>query len=194
MTRRLAILATAVLAGVVNAGPMGLSMSETLVELQKKATLKSVSPFLYETSKLPGGHPDFENYTLLITPEHGLCKIVAVSKPIDTSAYGTELLSAFNKYYESLVRKYGKADRYDYLKAKSIWSEPNDWMTSLLKKERTLVAFWPGEAAPLVDNVTSIKLEAYAANRETGIIAIGYEFANAKECTELVREKRDSAL
>jgi hypothetical protein len=182
------------ISSAVIAGPMGLKMSETLEELQKKATLTPDGAYVYRATSLPGGHPDFDRYTLLVTPEHGLCKVLAFSKPVETSVYGTELLDSFDKYFEALTKKYGEAKRFDYLKSGSIWNKPNEWTTALLKKERTLAAFWSSKNGPTIDDVTSVSLEAHALNREGGIIVIGYEFSNAHECIERIRTSKDAAL
>lgn len=43
----------------------------------------------------------FEAYTLVITPQHGPCKIVAIGHTIETSVYGTELSSKFESIEEA---------------------------------------------------------------------------------------------
>lgn len=37
--------------------------------------LKKELDFVYGTLATPRPHPDFESYNLIITPEHGLCKV-----------------------------------------------------------------------------------------------------------------------
>jgi len=108
----------------------------SLSELSKVITLKDDGNYSYSTSSLPRSHPDFNLYTLRITPTHGLCSIVAMGRVINTSVYGTELINAFNNIESSLTSKYGTPKHLDYLLPGSIWHEPNDWMMSLLKKER----------------------------------------------------------
>ena len=43
-------------------------------------------------------------------PEDGLCKIVAMSPPISTSVYGSELKSEFESIRDALTAKYGTGE------------------------------------------------------------------------------------
>jgi len=169
-------------------------MGMTYDELNKQLKLKQVRPFVFSTTSVPNGHPDFDYFTLLITPGHGLCKINASTKTISTSAYGNEIRSKFEGFESSLSSKYGKVQKFDRLRSGSIWKEPRDWMMGLRKKERTLASFWEGEESPLPDKLGSISLEAVALNTENGFIKIGYEFKNSSECIDWLKTQRDSSL
>lgn len=176
------------------AGPLGLEMGTSLNELQAIAKLKPEESYSYSTTSLPNGHPDFNDYRLVITPKHGLCKVSAWSQTISTSVYGTELLSTFDRYFEALTNKYGTGKRYDFLKAGSIWKESRDWMMSLVKKERSLAAFWTEKDLQLPDNIHGIRLQAYAFTTNAGLISIGYEFKNANDCMDWIKAQKDSKL
>ncbi len=176
------------------AGPFGLDMGTPLAELNKQMTLKLEKSGFYSTPSVPKAHPDFDDYRLIVTPVHGLCKIVAFSKSISTSIYGTELVSKFSELESALTTKYGNSKRYDFLRQGSIWNEPRDWMMGLRKKERTLASFWTSENRELPDNVHTIKLEAFAIGTDKAMLNLGYEFKNSNSCIDWIKSQKDSAL
>lgn len=194
MKKIAAIMAAISIPLSVAAGPLGLDMGTPLDTLQAKVKLKTEGPNYYSTPSLPDGHPDFNDYRLVITPKHGLCKFSAWTPGISTSVYGNELLSSFDRLYSALTAKYGSAKRFDFLRSGSIWKDDRDWMMALLKKERSLVAYWTEKELQLPDNISAIKLEAYANNTSTGMIALGYEFKNASDCIDWIRAAKDSKL
>ena len=179
---------------VSTAGPLGLEMGMTLSEIQSKIKLKSISPYTFSAATLPDGHPDFDDYRLTITPQHGLCKLTAWTPDIRTSVYGTDVLSEFDNYFKVLSTKYGIAKRFDFLRSGSIWNERKDWMMALLKKERTLSAFWIDDKITMPDNLSGINIEAYANSRESGMIAISYEFKNAESCIGWIKANKNAKL
>lgn len=96
----------------------------TLVELQKQGPFTPAGQqFIYISKPLANGHPDFESYSVILTPEHGLCKPVAAGKNIDTNSYGTELEGKFKDLIDVMTRKYGAPGKnYDLLRSDSIWN------------------------------------------------------------------------
>lgn len=198
MKKYLKYILTAVLFFTINsagvAGPLGLEMGTSLAQIQSKSPLKNEGQYTFSTPNLPDSHPDFDDYRLLITPKHGLCRLVAWTPAIQTSIYGTDLLSAFERYYDVLTKKYGSVKRYDFLRAGSIWNEEKDWMMALWKKERSLAAFWIGQEVKLPDNLSSIKVQAHAFGTESGMISISYEFKNFDDCSNWIKSQKDSKL
>ncbi len=176
------------------AGPLGLDMGMPYDTLVKSMKLKQIKPFLYGTPSLPKGHSDFDDYRLLITPQHGLCKVVALSKAIPTSVFGEELKDKFEKIESAISQKYGQGKRYDFLRSGSIWSEPRDWMMGLRKNERTLAEFWTGDTSQLPDNIHVIALKTHATSTEDGLIELGYEFKNSNDCIEWIKSQENSSL
>ncbi|MDO8369135.1 MAG: hypothetical protein Q7S71_00170 [Candidatus Nitrotoga sp.] len=153
------------------AGPFGLEMGTPLSELSKIMTLKPDVPYIYSTPLVPKLHPDFDTYQLVVTPNQGLCKVLAYSRLIKTSAYGSELVSKFNTLNENLTLKYGSPKRYDFVKQGSIWQEPRDWLMGLRKNERTIASIWSNEKRELPDNINLIQIKAKA---------LGLDHVNAK--------------
>jgi len=183
------------LAGVALAGPLGLEMGTTLSDLKKITKLEKSDTFKYNTKSLPSGHSGFSDYDLLVTPEHGLCEIVAWTPNIRTSAYGDDLITLFRRFESSLQAKYGAGKAYDFLRAGSIWTAPRDWMMGLLKNERSLAMVWSTDAADkLQDNIQKISLKASALSTEVGVVTLKYEFNNFGDCENLKRSNNDSKL
>ena len=78
------------------AGPLGLSKGMTLEEIKRHGnfTLIPGETLVYSSPTLTNGHPDFEKYEAILTPQHGLCKIIAIGKDVSTSVFGSELRSS----------------------------------------------------------------------------------------------------
>jgi len=192
------IAATALLAtfGAI-AGPMGLNKGMTLEELKKLGSFSSGdTPFVHSSKTLTNGHPDFEVYSVIVTPAHGLCKLVASSKDIESSAYGSELEGRFKELISAMTEKYkAPGKKFDFLRSGSIWKEPRDWMMGLLKRDRTITAYWSSpENLDLPDSISSISIEAIALSPNKGYIRIGYEFDNFDACIATVKSKINSNL
>lgn len=176
------------------AGPLGVDMGMSYDTLNKNIKLKQIKPFLYSTVSLPKNHPDFDNYRLLITPKHGLCKVVAWSNSVKTSVYGEEIRYKFEKIEAALSQKYGEGKKYDFLRSGSIWNEPRDWTIGLQKNERILAKFWTSGASELPDSINTIALKAHATDTEIGLIELGYEFKNYGECIDWIKAEENSSL
>lgn len=176
------------------AGPFGLEMGSSLADLKKQITLKPENIGLYTTQSVPIPHPDFQLYKLIISPNHGLCKIIAFSKNISTSIYGTELVSKFSNIESALTTKYGNPKKFDNLQPGSIWNEPQDWMMGLLKRERTLSSLWTKEERTLPDNLQAIEIKAIAASTEQAGLMLTYEFTNADKCLDWIKLQKNSGL
>ena len=179
------------------AGPLGLNKGMTLEELNKHGSFTpSPRKFVYESKNLTNGHPDFQSYTAIVTPAHGLCKIVARSQNIESSSYGTEIEERFKDLISALTGKYGAPGKqYNFLRQGSIWNEPKYWMMGLLKKERILSAFWwPPENLNLPDSLRGIHVETVALSVSHGFIRLDYEFDNASECLDTLKANKNSNL
>lgn len=166
-------------------GPFGFYMGMTKEQIGEG--LEQTGPNRFQTTSPPRPDRDFYRYGLLIDPELGLTKIVAIGHPIPTSSFGTELKRQFEVLENSLIEKYGKNEKYDFLHDGSLWKRPQDWMLSLKNKERVLTAFWGAEiGSDMKDNLQYIKLEARAIEAEWGGIVFICEFENAGKASEQV--------
>jgi hypothetical protein len=195
MRRRLCQAALVLFSGTALAGPLGLDMGQPLAALSKSMQLKKDRGFVYTTRATPRPHADFESYQLMVTPEHGLCKIGAIGKTIQTDASGETLRHKFDELEAALSRMYGRSDRIDQLDAGSVWQDDRDWMRSLRKEERSLTSFWlSSDSNKLPDRVVAVSLEAKAIDTHRGWIALNYEFANASSCLDVEKRQQGSSL
>lgn len=179
------------------AGPLGLNKGMTLEEIKKQGDFVSENqPFIYTAKTIASGHPDFGSYLVILTPEQGLCKILAISKDIETSGFGTELEGKYKSLMDAMSGKYETPGKnYDFLRSGSIWKEPQYWMMGLLKKDRTLSAYWSKpENNNLPDSLKSVLIEALPRSGSKGYLTIAYEFDNIDACVAVLRAKKNSNL
>jgi glucosamine 6-phosphate synthetase-like amidotransferase/phosphosugar isomerase protein len=173
------------------AGPFGIEKGTKLASLGES---KEIAPGKY-TFTPKKAHPAFETYVALVTDSQGVCWIKAIGKDIRTSTYGTELKSEFSSFESKLSKAYGENKKYDYLMPDSIWDEPKDYMPALIKKERVLATLWSAEHnSKMKDNLKSLALFASGSSRESGYIAIEYEFDNYDSCKKEISAKVDDVL
>jgi hypothetical protein len=175
------------------AGPFGLSMGMKISDF--KGTLKEIRPFIYQTTDVPKKHSAFAYYILRFGPKCGLYYIKAIGSDISTNAYGKEVSEAFDGMEEKLKSVYGPNKRVDYLAKDSIWTEPRDWMSGLVKGDRVLSAMWRKEdGSQLKDDLETVYLGARGANRSTGYIVVEYYFSNQEKCAAEISAVEDGAL
>jgi len=158
-------------------GPFGLhagiSKKEVILLVGRRA-IKEVGDDSLTLSTVPKPHPSFEEYILVFSPEKGLVKLIASGKTIRTNDFGEELRDAFVDTRDSVSKTYGEPETFDALRAGSAWDRPEYWMMGLLKKERSLVAFWK----PLLTNrILIIELDTVALSLERGYVILTYEFS-----------------
>lgn len=195
--RKIIVVAALFAAFGAIAGPLGLNKGMTLEELKKQgAFISGNEPFVYTAKTIASGHPDFELYSVLLTPEQGLCKIQAAGKNIDTSSFGSELQEKHRELVGALSKKYGApSNEFNYLKAGSIWNEPQDWMMGLLKKERNLDAYWTkSDKSNLSDSLEAVSVNTQALSGSKGYIRLSYDFDNIGACMEALKSKKNSTL
>lgn len=194
--RKSAIAATYFFCIYAIAGPFGLMQGMSLDTLKKQGTFvqEPSEPYFYTSKSLTNGHPDFESYTVILTPQDGLCKIGANGKNISTSVYGSELVSEFKNVTSALTSKYGTPENiFDFLRSGSIWKDNKYWMISLLKKERVLLTSWTSKNE-LPDSLKAISVTTIALDASTGFLQLSYEFKNTSSCLKIVKEKQNSNL
>ncbi|WP_455233444.1 hypothetical protein [Geopseudomonas aromaticivorans] len=187
-------MALAVAAGAAHAGPFGLEMGESLAQLQGRMALTKVGEYQYGAKATPKSHPAFEEYLLVITPKHGLCKVMAATPDIKSSSFGTEVQGKFESLEAAVTSRYGAGEKLDFLKKGSIWDDPNEWMMALVKKERSLMTYWGGKGKSLQDNVAMIQLSAGAHQSSAGYVTLGYEFKNSDSCLDWINAQQNESL
>lgn len=182
-----------VISSSVMSAPLGLEFGTPLSSLTA-LKLKQEKPYSYSTSTLPKGHPDFDDYRLVITPKFGLCKFTGWISNVSTNGFGSNLRQKYESLFEALSAKYGAPQSYDFLQKGSIWHEPREFMTALKKEERSLAAFWTQDKLALPDNIAAITLKAHAISESVGMISLSYSSTKEAECIDWIAEQRNSNL
>lgn len=203
-----------------HAGPFGLTQGATLEEIRKAgAFVASEADYTYVSKNLAQGTPDFDTYSVLVTPKQGLCRIVAFSSDLYTDGYGRQLKARFHDLASALTNKYGTprvsldiSKTIDLSKNFGFWNlggigiDDSGWMDALLLKKRQLSAEWLGGASAigpagqgfsdmnLGDVIGSIALEGRARSPSVAYLRLEYRFKNYGECTTEVKAKRSANL
>ena len=177
------------------AGPFGIEMG---MSLEKLESMTGVAPKkdgdIYFITP-PKTHPQFDLYVVRASTKHGIYYIKAIGCDISTSSYGIELKQKFYNLEESIGKIYGKHSTYDYLLSGSIWTEPDDFMMGLIKKDRSLFAIWDTDSgSTLTPDLESIAISAYPLSTNKGYLAVEYSFANLEEAEKELQEEMDSVF
>jgi hypothetical protein len=180
--------------GPAMAQPMGLRMGASLTELRTQIRLRPEGHYEYSARALPGVHPAFAAYRLLVTPTHGLCKITAWTSPVRTDMKGDEIRQRFEILREALTDRYGAGMKYDLLREGSLWHEPADWMVALQQHERDLFAVWTDENNDLPGHVAKVQLRVNPMRVNRAQLQLGYEFENGVECTTWIQDRKNRSL
>ena len=157
---------------VLFAGPFGLEMGWTkqdLIENDVEILLEEGNAFLVAP---PAPHSSFDTYLVDIDLDFGLYTIIAISDSISTSENGQQFLSEYNNIKKQLTTSYGEpTNDINRLSYGSIWDEPQDFMMSLLKKDRTIGCTWNlGEE----NNGMKIALMPIAESLSSGNLTLMY--------------------
>jgi hypothetical protein len=183
-----------------NSGPFGLEFGMTREQIVKLVGqdavkhLKDEPDDVLKLSTAPTPHPDFAEYSLIISPERGLVCITASGKAIQTTRYGEGLKAAFTEIRDALSRTYGAPTvTFDFLEPGSLRNEPQDWMTGLLKNERELISLWNFKI-PYPKHITSIFLKATALSMDEGTLELTYPFEGFIEDANSKKAKAGSVF
>jgi len=189
--KKLIIGFLAVMVGPVMAGPFGINMGDPIGEVI--GTNDAGIPY----ARLPEGQvpKGFERVTVYGTPSTGACASKAFQYVYNADSSGYEVRNKADALVKHLTNKYGEpTKKYDYLRAGSIWKEPQEWMRSLQKKERVYAFYWSNLPAEKNDNIININVEPLGASSYSALIKLYYEFANTEKCRSEGANKIESIL
>ena len=180
-------------------GPFGLKEGLLFADYNKgyNTTDNKSGQMLFETYEVPKPDKRFMHYQLAFDPDAGLCKIVAHGKTANVSPDGHQLRALFDKMVADLEKQYGPmTDSFDFVQTKSQLSAPEQWMQSLLARERILGGYWEsgsrirggnGAILKLPDQLVKVVVAARAFTEKTGAIKVEYEFTNYPQCVTSAR-------
>jgi hypothetical protein len=177
----------------VFSGPFGLTKGMSLKQIDSDPI--EIRPYVYVITKVPKPHSAFNEYVVQIGPKNGLCWVKGIGKVISTNSHGHSMSNAFDRLQRKLDKAYGKGEKSDLLIGASIWDKPEDFMMSLLKKDRFLWKNWDKDkGAKLKFDLDSVDLWANAINQEEGRLTVDYFYSNFGACEKEIAAEEDGAL
>jgi hypothetical protein len=91
-----------------------------------------------------------------------------------------------------LTARYGSpSGTLDRLSPGSQLDDPDEWTLSLLREERTLMAYWDPPAN--VSDLSGVSIRVMALNRSTGYLVVAYEAKDYKLCRDEAQQKSKAA-
>lgn len=177
------------------AAPFGLKMGMTIdvIAEQCEEEPSFVKDDIYLIKPLKK-HPLFEYYAVYVNAKTGLYQIRAISLPIASNKFGTELKDSFNNVKDRIAKTYGKPkiiDRYNNT-ANSYYQKDEYWFYALREGSRELSAAW-GYNSSLADNLDTVALECSVTDgfyEGTGQLILYYYFNNISG----VEDEQDSVF
>lgn len=137
-------------------------------------------------------HPLFETFVVRATPSLGVVWIKGITPAIENDNFGSDTRAMVDRLAEQLTQKYGAGERTDLLLNGSIWSEPQDWMSSLNNRERFYHVEWKAPRSRLPDNLQSIFMGATPFENFGASIVVEYASRRSEEAdAELERGMAD---
>lgn len=118
---------------------------------------------------------------LIGVPEFGVCNIRA-SRRVETNEFGHQAVTTADEVVQRITEKYGEPDvTHDYLLDGSLWTEPRDWMTALLKKDRVWIAHW----LPSHETINTITVLLTAESELEAELSVTYQSSDYGECLKI---------
>jgi hypothetical protein len=172
-----------------------MTKEQVIAKVGKDAVIKDQG-FILRVIKAPEADNHFEAYTLLISPDKGLLKIIAAGQTIDSSKYGTEIQVGFKTLRDSVAVGYGApSNDYDFVQPDSRLNSPSDWTAALQKKQRVLASTWDlteqkhKSKSVKDEHVTAIILETMGLKDNSAWVQLTYEFEGFEEFFKTVNKK-----
>ena len=175
------------------AGPFGfeygMSRADIVKAVGKDAVLKEDGDVMM-LSTAPKPHPDFSVYMVMVSPDKGLLKIVALTPMIATNVFGEALHAKYDGVQKSLTEVYGTGKSADLVREGSLWTDPQDFMMGLMKEDRVLETVWLFQQPK--NHIVGMVLEATARSTEEGRLTLSYEFEGFSDYMKAKKDKQNS--
>jgi hypothetical protein len=181
-----------------SAGPFGFEKGmtrEQIIALVGKNTVKASGTHddTLEVATAPKPHSAFESYFLVISPNKGLLKVIAMGKTIATGDSGAEIRSAFDGIVTGVTQKYGPPFKaFDFCNGGVGCTDSEYWMLGLLQKNRNLDTYWKSLQSP--NHVLTIGINANALSLNSGYITCGFEFEGFNEYAQEKNTNQNNAF
>ena len=165
-------------ANCLNAGPFGVELGAPIASLDAVGQENK-----FDFRSVPKPHPLFTNYSGWQTATHGVCRVLAISAPIENDSFGIASREKFEKVKTALTEKYGPGRAIEVLQPGSIWQDPKYWMMSIYKNERTHGADWE-QVNSNGEEYGLIQLWVMGGTSSSSAIALEYRSKNFDACNK----------
>jgi hypothetical protein len=206
MSKRLAITLYAALAATAAGssetdGPFGYVMGSPVSAYEGCKPTSQTGE--YECGSPPRPHPDAVAYFVKAYPEAGICSVRAITQAMNTDPGGEAIRSRMEDLGSQITERYGSFRRTDEIRPSSTWKEPNSWVMSILKGDRTFYFIWDsGSKASLKNGIRSITLGPTISHSDKDPIFadlafeifVNVEFENYERCKEQDRQTKAKAF
>lgn len=174
------------------AGPFGTNMGDPIDKFEGVTPNKRVKN-AYDTQTMPTMHKDFFMYGLIIPPNYGLVKVLAISNFNANDIYGSTIRELFKKIKTQIENKYGKATAFfDFIQPDSIWKKGRHWLEGIKRGDRHLFAAW--NLKNNKDNLSDISIEVFGTSENKSYIILSYEYENFSKYNKDVEGKGAEAF
>lgn len=180
----LALSATIAAPAAAQSAPFGVRPGMSLRELGKRVPLEPEGGHWYVSSTAPAPDAGFTEYRYLVTPRHGLCKVVAYAVGIPADPQGRAVQAKYEALSATVVERFGEPSKHDALRDSSTWRRPEDWMKALSLGDRLLASTWEPDPGKPGAQVESIQIRALSDDPRVGHVFASYELRGAGKCYE----------
>jgi hypothetical protein len=161
----------------VSAGPFGIEVDGFTLD---KYGCINAEGLYYKCVKIPSPHNAFELYVVRYHAEAGLCAIKGIGKDIVENGSGSTTKAKVDEIFSQVSQKYGKVEIFDFLSPTSIWTENDEWLMGVVKKDRSY--FYLGDVSPPVEGIKQYVIAAEAISSDTGYVDIEFNTINVDKC------------
>ena len=164
-----------------SAAPFGFDMQAPPNDSFCKET---ESKTYYECSSAPKPHSEFERYIVQYDQAVGWCLIKGIGVDHNDNSFGTKIKSSVKEITGQITSKYGAPKTsVDRVRNGSIWDEPEDYMTSLVKNERLAFNLW--ELDPVIDGIEQIFVGPKALSRGKAYLIVEFHTPATDACDDV---------
>lgn len=179
-------------------GPFGLAEGIPVDELISKFgfSVTKEDPDVY-SGLPPKPNEKFSDYTYIATKKHGLCKIVAFTKTIETNSFSEQAVDLYKEISGNLESKYGKPSfDFNYIEKGSVWDQPEDLSTALSKNEAKIEKSWfdKEKGVTLPNKLSAISIKIIGTEKDEAFVTLAYTFNVNEKCVEHFKEEQKSSL
>ena len=143
----------------------------------------------------PKPHSLMDGYSVLYTPETGVCTIRSVSKTFENDKYGTQATGAYDRLVKVLDKKYGpNGVKLEGLMSSALWDKPDEFARSLVAGDRYHARWFEPTASSDVE-FDFVQIEVHALGPSKTYVSLMYLNSKLQDkCMNVLSEADDSSL